>query len=90
MRDLLGDEMPEPTPLKGRRQSQKPAGYFAPPGKGPAGETCRTCEFSALKGNVAGRYYKCWKNTSRHTGGRKTDILLKSPACIGWEKRRTE
>lgn len=87
MRDLLGDEIPPPTPEKGRRKDPIPWGYYAPPGTGPAGETCRTCKHSGLRGNVAGRYHKCFLARAKWTGGRKSDILLRTPACVGFAAR---
>jgi hypothetical protein len=84
-RDLLGDPLPPMTPEKGRRKDPVPWGYFAPPGTGPAGETCGSCEHSGRRGNVAGTYYKCALSRARWTGGRKSDILLRSPACSSWK-----
>ena len=86
--DLLGDEVRVPvTPAPGKRREPTPAGYYAPPGTGPTGETYKSCEYSYLKGGVAGRYFNCRKALAKWTGGRKTDILLRSPGCSGWEAR---
>lgn len=89
--DLFGDEVPmRPPPRsklgpKGGKHYVKPWGYFAPPGTGPAGETCKTCAHIVARGNVAGRYLKCLRARGKWTGGRKSDILAGSPACSGWE-----
>lgn len=89
MKDLLGDELPPQTPTKGRRKDPTPWGYYAPPGTGPDGKHCRDCAYAVLRGGVSGRYYKCAKSRGKWTGGRKTDILLRSPACSGWEAAST-
>lgn len=66
-----------------RRASETPNGYYAAPGTGPAGETCKTCRH-AERHQSSKAWWKCGKNP-RQTGSRRTDILLRSPACIGWE-----
>jgi len=51
-----------PEPAKGYgggRVKGSHKGYAAPPGTGPEGETCRTCEFKTKKPGVAGHYLKC-------------------------------
>ena len=89
--DLFGEAPDQPAPgsklgPQGGKHYVKPWGYFAPPGTGPAGETCKTCAHIAVKGGVAGRYLKCGRARARWTGGRKSDILAGSPACSGWEQ----
>lgn len=86
MRDLLGDDVPEPVAAsKGKRKDPTPWGYFAPPGTGPDGMRCRDCKFAVTRGNVAGRYHKCLRSKGKWTRGRKTDILLRTPACSGFD-----
>lgn len=63
----------------------EPRGYYYPPGTGPAGETCGSCEHRTGKG---GKYSKCLLNQARWTNGRATDILAGSPACKYWEATR--
>jgi hypothetical protein len=75
-KDLFGDEVREP--IKGT----VPAGYVRSPGTGPAGETCATCKHAVR----AKGYAKCGLNRPRWTGGIKTDIRLRTPACSKWEK----
>lgn len=61
-------------------KSAKLGGYAGLPGKGPKGETCRSCA------NLARfrKWSKCWLMKSFWTGGRGTDVLLRSPACGRW------
>lgn len=75
--DLLGD--PIKKPVKGTI----PAGYVRPPGTGPAGETCGTCAH-VVRIRLAKTYLKCGLNRTRWTGGPKTDIRMRSPACDKW------
>lgn len=67
---------------KSHSKTTKARGYYAPPGTGPKGETCGTCKHAC----DFGRYKKCGKARSKWTGGRGTDILVRSPACSAWEK----
>jgi hypothetical protein len=63
-------------------------GYAAPPGTGPAGETCKTCEHKRTLGNYGGKQFiKCELRRSTWTGGEGTDILARSPACNKWRQR---
>lgn len=69
-------------PERGKHYVQ-PRGYAAPPGTGPKGETCGSCaHHCALR--YAKNYHKCGLNRARWTGGRGTDILVRSPACSKW------
>ena len=70
------------------RRGPKPSGYAGRPGTGPAGETCKTCLHAVCK-RLANRYWKCavYGRVCGWTGGRKTDILLRSPACERWERK---
>ena len=69
---------------KAKRRDPTPSGHAAPPGTGPDGETCKTCRHSyGLQ--YAKTYYKCALNRAKWTGGRKTDIRLRDPACEKWE-----
>lgn len=76
--DLFGD--PERRPVKG----PIPWGYAAPPGTGPAGETCATCKHHYRK-QMAKVYHKCLLSKHLWTGGTKSDIRTRSPACNRWE-----
>ena len=59
-------------------------GYAAPPGTGPKGETCKTCDYKVKKPGVSGHYLKCWLIYRHWTGGQGTDIKAGSPACREW------
>jgi len=95
--DLFGrpPDAPALTPLEHkrlrRRAAETPRGYAFKPGGGPDGETCKTCAHAAVKTTRAGsgNYWGCliFKSQSGWTRGPRTDIRLRSPACIKWEKR---
>lgn len=57
-------------------------GYAAPPGTGPAGETCASCQHIMR----TEKYRKCSLNRARWTGGPGSDILARAAACSKWEK----
>lgn len=82
--DLFG-EVPAiaAKPVHGKHYCE-PRGYAMPPGSGPAGETCGTCQNLTRAQYTAGRYYKCALAKSLWTHGRKTDVLVHSPACAKW------
>ena len=75
----------EPAKPRGKHYVE-PRGYAAPPGTGPAGETCDTCEH--VRRIVMGKaFHKCALAKEKWTHGRKTDVLARSPACSKWEER---
>lgn len=59
--------------------------YAAPPGTGPAGETCKTCKH-IYRRHMAKTYIKCALVQKWWTGGGGTDIKVASPACSKWER----
>ncbi|UYW28221.1 hypothetical protein OKC48_06790 [Methylorubrum extorquens] len=61
------------------------AGYAWTPGTGPAGETCGSCA-SLAKVRLASTYNKCAFVRAAWTGGKATDVLLRSPACLKWTR----
>lgn len=80
--DLFGREPDKP---RGKHYVE-PRGYAAPPGTGPAGETCGTCQHA--RRIVMGKtFHKCALAKAKWTHGRKTDVLAGSPACSKWEER---
>jgi hypothetical protein len=82
--DLFG-EVARPE-VSAREKRYQPKGYAGQPGRGPAGETCKSCAHCYLQVTRAGkRFYKCDLITA--TAGPGTDIRLKSPACQFWEGR---
>lgn len=85
-RALLRRERPG-TPRK-RRADPAPQGYVAAPGSGPEGQTCGSCRHVSRQasGSPSGRSWaKCGLMRGIWTGGRKTDVLARSPACSRWE-----
>lgn len=90
-RDLFGAEIKaervRELPNGRKRKATKPNGYAYRPGSGPAGETCGSCEHKVRK-KMGGSYLKCGLAHHKWTGGPGSDILARSPACRGWEKRR--
>ena len=63
----------------------KARGYAAPPGSGPKGETCRGCKHLGHVQPNLRKFYKC--RLTKWTGGKASDVLINSPACLAWEKR---
>lgn len=60
-------------------------GWAAPPGSGPAGETCKSCANKRANDMQSGRrFWKC--ALVRWTGGPGTDIRLAWPACSRWRR----
>ncbi len=85
MRDMFGREITEDQARKiAKRKDPTPAGYAAPPGTGPHGESCKSCAnlFRNRQGKV---YLKCKLMEYKWTGGRKTDVLASAPACREWQ-----
>lgn len=89
MKDLFGIEVAEPPALpvgaKGKRKPTVLRGYAGTPGRGPVGETCKSCEHYTLV-RFAKSYRKCELISSSWTHGPGTDIKASSPACQFWEK----
>ncbi|MGH8326882.1 MAG: hypothetical protein ACRET2_08985 [Steroidobacteraceae bacterium] len=69
---------------QGGKHYVTPRGYAAPPGTGPAGETCGSCKHCGRM-RQAKRWIKCLLMRARWSHGRATDILARSPACSKWE-----
>lgn len=89
-RDLFGQEVDPASiaeaPYGTRpRAAQRPrGGYAAPPGSGPDGETCGTCERSYRRATRANKaFWKC--SLIRETNGAGSDIRKSAPACSRWE-----
>lgn len=79
----------KPNGTPGRRKDPEPAGYAAPPGTGPEGETCATCAHFTRR-LFAKTYLKCGLMAANWTGGRKTDVKARAPACRQWAKPEPE
>lgn len=95
MHDLLKQPIPLPDPLllykrghfsPSQPKKDEPRGYAAAPGTGPAGETCRTCAHSCLNAGNSKNYWKCGLLKFAWTRSPRTDIRLKSHACLHWEQ----
>lgn len=71
-------------PKRGKHYVQQ-RGYAGKPGTGPAGETCGSCKFRT-EVRHARAYPKCELNRAKWTGGKRSDILVRSPACEKWMK----
>lgn len=92
MSDLFGNPVipdgPAMSPAERRKATRKepvPRGYAALPGTGPVGETCGSCAHHAVVQH-AKLYHKCGLMRRVWTGGRATDILVRSAACAKWER----
>jgi len=89
LKDIFGNDVDPDAPMTTARKKPRrevPKGYYAAPGSGPAGETCKTCAHVA-RVRFSKTYIKCDRIRARWTGSYGTDIRLKSPACSGWEAK---
>lgn len=91
MLDLFGNDTVvsnQPVSQKGRRNrtSTHPK-ERASELRGKEGDTCGTCIHAYYKGGTVKRYYKCAIAQRAATGSSGTDIRLKDPSCVRWEKR---
>lgn len=62
-----------------------PAGYAAPPGTGPEGETCGSCGHCVFRMFRGRRFYKCENAARKWDRTRASDVLLHSPSCAQWK-----
>ena len=58
-------------------------GHATAPGTGPAGETCGSCAH-LYRRQMAKVYHKCELNRAKWSGGGKTDVKVRDPACEKW------
>ena len=83
MKDLFGDEVvliAKPGPWR------RVTGYAAPPGTGPAGETCKTCRYKRTLSNGGKKsWIKCYHREAYRSCCDATDIKASAPACRHWE-----
>lgn len=89
MNDLFGNPI-EPPKLTGYgkpKRNETARGYGGTPGKGPAGHFCRDCRHLCRK-HMSKTYLKCWLVHKTWSGGPKTDIRAKSPACENWAPKQ--
>jgi len=93
MKDLFGAQISDDEAFAGavnagkKKRKDVPKGYAAPPGTGPEGETCKSCEHSYYH-EYAKRYWKC--ALVKPTRGIGTDIRLKWAACRHWAAKKLE
>lgn len=74
-----------PRETKRGKHYVEPKGHAAPPGSGPAGETCGTCKHRVTVKLRSGRTFpKCGQARHKWTHGRGSDIRVRSPACRLW------
>jgi len=83
--NIFGEEVVVPE----KRTTPLPRGHAAPPGSGPQGETCGSCEHIFRK-SLSKTYIKCALARARWTGGGGTDIRVRDPACRLWEKAKPD
>lgn len=84
--DHMGEHAMTPAERKRMfRRSPQPAGYAALPGTGPGGETCGSCKH-LVENQLSRSYWKCGLMRRFWTGGAKTDVRKRSPACRNWER----
>ena len=82
--NLFADFPPEPSRTK---KSKATAGTC---GRGPAGETCGTCQHITRIEYHDKRYVKCGLMKHEWTHGPGTDIRVKWEACEHWEAEPTK
>lgn len=81
--DLFGQPITRPY------KSPPDFAHPAKPGTGPAGETCGNCKHCVQK-RQRRNYYKCFKIKKNWTSGPGSDLRLRDPACMFFEKGRTK
>lgn len=69
-------------PPHGKKFAGPAAGYAAPPGSGPIGETCGTCANCRIRRVHERNVYKCALREKDWTHDRSSDVLIRSPACL--------
>lgn len=77
-----------PKTFKDPRSGARPrrSGHAAPPGSGPAGQTCGGCAHAVSVMGGAKNFTKCRLAEARWTKGPASDIRRKDPACSRWAK----
>ena len=89
--DWLAGQIPSLAPTgrrvtaSGKVRYDRPHGWAAPPGSGPANETCGSCGNARKVNGGQKDYWKC--ALVRPTSCPATDIRLKWPACAKWQPK---
>jgi len=88
--ELAGGPMLTPAQRrKLHRKATKPNGYAKPPGSGPAGETCKSCDhIRRTQSDGGNQFRKCGLLEAHWTRGPGTDILAGAAACSLWKPKR--
>ena len=82
MTDLM--VLPPHVLLNAKRLSRK-RGHAAPPGTGPAGETCGSCANLFRNEQWSKTFLKCGLMRGRWTGSYGTDVRARDEACSKWK-----
>lgn len=86
--DLFGAAITAQSALAKPKKPKK-TGHAAPPGSGPAGETCGSCAHRVRARIRSGRVFqKCGLMRHAWTHGPGSDIKAGSPACSRWEAEK--
>ena len=83
MTDLFSCDGPLTAEDMKRKHKTQARGYAWRPGTGPAGETCGSCRH-LYANRMSKTYYKCGLMRASWTGGKGSDVLVRSPACLKW------
>lgn len=76
---------PSETVTRGKHYIE-PRGYHGHPGSGPAGKTCGACQYCVKVRIYSRATPKCKQFRALWTRSRRSDILLKTPACQHFEQ----
>jgi hypothetical protein len=77
--------------LNAPRQARvKKHGHAAPPGTGPAGEACGSCQHRERVRGGNKTFSKCALAKARWTCGPGSDIRIKDAACRLWTRKETK
>ena len=76
-----------PSALLGTKVRRR--GHAGNPGRGPAGETCGSCQSYATNQYHGKAWRKCELARANWTHGPGSDIRKKDPACEFWTARLT-
>jgi hypothetical protein len=90
--DLFGTTGPiaetqQPNEARRGKHYRPPRGYAKPPGSGPVGETCGSCQHKCRVGTRSGKtFLKCALLQAYRSSGTGTDIRAGAAACSMWQR----